>query len=61
MYTKCGGVAAYHVVCIGLCLWSVRVCVFLLVLWTTDDYESVGVLEFLSEFKSKHPSSSKSQ
>ena len=26
MYTKCGGVAAYHVVCIGLCLWSVRVC-----------------------------------
>ena len=35
MYTRCGGVAAYHVVCIGLCLWSVRVCMFLLVLWTT--------------------------
>ena len=35
MYTKCGGVAAYHVVCIGLCLWSVRVYVFLLVLWMT--------------------------
>jgi len=33
MYSKCGGVAAYHVVCIGLCLSSVRVCVFLLVLW----------------------------
>jgi len=31
MYTKCGGVAAYHVVCIGLCLWSTRMCVFLLV------------------------------
>ena len=29
MFTRCGGVAAYHVVCIGLCLWSVRVCVFL--------------------------------
>jgi hypothetical protein len=29
MYTRCGGVAAYHVVCIGLCLWRVRVCVFL--------------------------------
>ena len=29
MYTRCGGVAAYHVVCIDLCLWSVRVCVFL--------------------------------
>jgi len=25
MYTKCGGVAAYHVVCIGLCLWSVTI------------------------------------
>ena len=36
MYTKCSGVAAYHVVCIGLCLWSVRFCVFLLVLWTTS-------------------------
>ena len=35
MYTRCGGVAAYHVVCIGLCLWSVRVCVFLPVLWTS--------------------------
>ena len=35
MYTRCGVVAAYHVVCIGLCLWSVRVCVFLPVLWTT--------------------------
>jgi len=35
MYTKRGGVAAYHVVCICLCLWSIRVCVFLLVLWTT--------------------------
>ena len=34
-YAKSGDVAAYHVVCIGLCLWSVRVCVFLLVLWTT--------------------------
>ena len=33
MYTRCGGVAAYHVVCMGLCLWSVRVCVFLPVLW----------------------------
>jgi len=32
MYTKCGGVAAYHVVCIGLCSWSFRVCVFLLVI-----------------------------
>ena len=30
MHTKRGGVAAYHVVCIGLCSWSVRVCVFLL-------------------------------
>ena len=27
VYTTCGGVAAYHVACIGLCLWSVRVCV----------------------------------
>ena len=26
MYTRCGGVAAYHV-CIGLCLWSIRVLV----------------------------------
>jgi hypothetical protein len=34
MYTSCGGVAAYHVVCIGLCLWSVRVCVFLPALCT---------------------------
>ena len=33
MYTRCGGVAAYHVVCNGLCLWSVRVCVFLPVLF----------------------------
>ena len=38
MYTRCGGVAAYHVVCIGLCLWSVRVCVFLPVLWTTPPH-----------------------
>jgi len=35
MYTKRGGVAAYHIVWIGLCLRSVRVCVFLVVLWTT--------------------------
>ena len=32
MYTSCGDAAAYHVVCIDLCLWSVRVCVFLSVL-----------------------------
>ena len=34
MYTKRGGVAAYRVVCIGICLLSVRVCVFLQVVWT---------------------------
>ena len=44
MYAKRGGVAAYHVVCIGLCLRSVRVCVFLLVLWTTNTIKIVIVL-----------------
>ena len=34
-YSKRGGVAAYRIVWIGLCLRSFRVCVFLLVLWTT--------------------------
>ena len=33
MYAKRGGVAAYHIVWIGL--GASRVCVFLLVLWTT--------------------------
>jgi hypothetical protein len=35
-YTKRGGVAACHVVCIELHLKSVRVYVFWLVLWTTS-------------------------
>ena len=35
MYTKRGGVAAYHIVRIGCARGVFQVCVFLLVLWTT--------------------------
>ena len=31
IYTSCGGVAAHHVVCIDLCLWSVYVTTCMLV------------------------------